>query len=460
MGIVSKIKGLLNKTLESKVEEQYKVRSLSSYEVNSFISECVGAYQGVPYWTSKDVKTIGFARVICSEIARLSTMNIDVKVDGSARAEWIQSILDEEKHQWRQRVELGCAYGSIVLKPNENGIDLITPDRYFVLGSRGDIITDIVFVDQIYNAERKLWFTRFERHKIGDEYVITNRVYAGASQTDLQREVAIEVTDWNGIAQETIVENVDRPLFAMFSTPSANHINPASPVGLPIFGDAIEELKDLDVAYSRNAKEIFNSKRTVMLDSDRLLVGGRVSGVNKERLVEEAGLPDYIKLVEGDGVTDVYKEINPTLNTDVRLKGINSLMSQIGFKSGFSNGYFVFNEKSGMITATQVESDDRRTLQLIADVRTQLERCINDLVYALNVLADVYKWSPRGEVEVTFDFEDLTLNVEEDKQRWYSYVQQGFVPFWRYLVMWEGMTEEEAKEIARFDNPMLFPEDE
>ena len=38
-------------------------------------------------------------------------------------------------------------------------------------------------------------------------------------------------------------------------------------------------------------------------------------------------------------------------------------------------------------------------------------------------------------------------NVEEDKARWYGYVQAGYVPFWKYLVLFEGYTEEEAKAI-------------
>ena len=113
------------------------------------------------------------------------------------------------------------------------------------------------------------------------------------------------------------------------------------------------------------------------------------------------------------------------------------------------NGYFVFNEKTGMITATQVESDDRRTIGLIKDIRDGLEQTLNELIYALNAFADLYDLAPCGEYEVAYDFADITYNVDEDRARWYSYVIAGKIPFWYFLTKFEGFTEEEAKELEK-----------
>ena len=106
-----------------------------------------------------------------------------------------------------------------------------------------------------------------------------------------------------------------------------------------------------------------------------------------------------------------------------------------------------------MVTATQVEADDRRTIQLIKDVRDQLESCFNGLIYALDKFADAYALAPRGMYEVVYDFGDITYNREEDKARWYSYVTAGRVPFWYYLVKFEGYTEEDAKAIEQAAQP-------
>jgi A118 family predicted phage portal protein len=250
--------------------------------------------------------------------------------------------------------------------------------------------------------------------------------------------------------------NVTAPLFGVLRMPNANNIDIGSPYGLPVFSEAVQELRDLDIAYSRNAKEILDSKRTVLLDSDTLIpTGTKIANTPNAWEAGRArlGLPDDVKNVRGDGTKTFYQEINPTLNTDTRITGINALLSQIGFKCGFSNGHFVFNEKSGMVTATEVESNDRRTIQLIKDVRDQLQECIDGLIYALAVFATLYNLAPAGSWEAVYDFGDITYNREEDRARWWGYVQAGKVPAWRFFTKFEGMTEDEAKEMAEEAQP-------
>jgi A118 family predicted phage portal protein len=307
-----------------------------------------------------------------------------------------------------------------------------------------------------------------EYHRFLDngQYAISNRCFYGDSEDDIRWPIRIEKTPWSGLAEEALIDNLDKPLFAIMRTPHANNIDINSPLSLPIFSDALEELKDLDIAYSRNAKEIRDSKRLVLLDSDRLFpTGGKIKsmsgGFDWKR--EEMGLPDYVKNVYGDGQNNFYEEVNPSLNTDTRLKGINALLSQIGYKIGFSNGYFVFNESTGIQTATGVEAEQQRTVQFIKDVRDKLESCLDDLIYSLNAFADLYDLAPFGTYEVTYNFGDIVYNLEEDKKTWYSYVIAGKIPFWYYLSKFEGMSEEEAKELeaaAQPKEPKLFGEEE
>ena len=177
---------------------------------------------------------------------------------------------------------------------------------------------------------------------------------------------------------------------------------------------------------------------------------------------EAMGLPDYVKNVYGDGQSSFYQEINPTLNTDQRIVGLNTLLSQIGFKCGFSDGYFVFDEKTGMITATQVESDDRRTIRSIKDMRDKLQSCLDSLIYALNAFADLYDLAPQGTYETNYDFGDITYNREEDRARWWQYVQNNYVPAYVFFMKFEGLSEEEAKalvEEAKPETKSLFGEE-
>ena len=442
--------------LKSRAKDEFNIEPISFPGMAPWVSECVNIYHGNPCWLDPDdhIDTVNFAKTICSEISQLINLGIKVTVDGSARADWLQEQVNKIYFKLREWVEYGSAYGTIILKVNGDSAELYTPDRFEVTQVTNGKITGVVFYDTQKVGDT--WYTRLEYHRFeGEQYRITNKCYSGTSEYDLKTHVDIVVTPWADLMEEAAIENIDKPLFGVLRTPQANNIAMNSPMGLPVFSEAVQELRDLDIAYSRNSKEIGDSKRMVMLDSDRLLPYGNPGNLDR------ASLPDYIRLVDGDTSTesDIYHEINPTLNTDARLTGINALLSQIGFKVGFSNGYFVFNEKTGMVTATQVEADDRRTIQTVKDHRDKLEDCMGGLIYALNVFADLYDYAPAGDYEVVFDFGDITYNREEDRARWWSYVQAGAVPKWKYFVKFEGMSEDEAKAMideAAPKTPSLF----
>lgn len=443
--------------LKSRAKEEFNIEVIGSEQLDAWISECVRIYQGEPCWLDPDdhIDTVNFAKSICSETARLAMMGTKISMDGSARAEWLQQQIDKIYAQLRQWVEYGCAYGTIILKPNGSSVDLYTRDRFEVTHISGDQIDGVVFHN---SAKReKKWYTRLEYHRFEEGlYKITNKCFVGDAPDDTKESIDIALTPWSDLAEEVAMQNVEKPLYGVFRTPHANNIDMASPMGLPVFSEAIQELRDLDIAYSRNAKEVADSKRTVLLDSDTLIPTG-TKVVNTPHAWEagrnQMGLPDMVKNVRGDGTKMFYQEINPTLQTDTRITGINALLSQIGYKVGFSNGYFVFNEQTGIQTATGVEADQQRTIQFIKDVRDQLERCLDGLIYALDVFATLYSLAPAGKYEAVYDFGDITYNREEDRARWWGYVQSGKVPAWMYFAKFEGMTDEEAKAMTEEAQP-------
>lgn len=458
MSIISTIKGWFSVLLKTRAKEEFNISSIISAEVEWLVEYCARAYRGQPGWEDEEdgIKTVNFAESICSETARLTTMGIGIQLEGSARAEWLQEQVDKIYYELRKWTEYACAYGTVILKPNGSTVKMYVPGQYEVTEQSGGRITGAVFHNYAHDEQVGKYYERLEYHRFENGvYIISNKCFMGDSPNGCDQRINIELTPWAGYLEEARILNVDRPLFAPLRTPHANNLDPSCPVTLPIFSAALEELRDLDVAYSRNAEEVEDSKRAVLLDSDRLLPGNRPGELNR------AGLPKYVKLVGNDTsvTSDVYHEINPTLQTDTRITGINALLSQIGYKAGYSNGHFVFNQKTGMMTAKEVESNDRRTIQLIKDVRDQLESCMDDLLYALSKLADLYQLAPVGSYEVTFDFGDITYNRDEDRARYWGYVQAGRYPFWRFLVKFEGYTEEDAKLIekeAQAKEPTLF----
>lgn len=467
---------------KKQAEEDFNIQAAEFPEMESLINRCANIYRGVPEWLDDEdnIKTINFAKTVCSETARLTTLAIGIQIGGSARATWLQKQINKVYFQIRHWVEYGCAYGTVFIKPNGESLDVFTPADVMIVDYDNQEIKGIIFKDS-YTVGRK-YYTRLEYHRFVETtvdgvttypYYVSNRAYVSKSPQSIGNKIDLKQTKWADLMADTPPilkangEKLDGPLFGVLRTPQANNVDISTPLGLPVFAEGIEELGDIDVAYSRNAGEIKDSQKIALLD-DRLLMpsGTPVSAMSPrgmENRRNEMKLPHYVKNVFGQDEKEFYQEINPQLNTDARLAGINALLSQLSYKCGFSSGYFVFNEKTGMVTATQVEADDRRTIQFIKDVRDKLEDCLNGVIYALNVFADLYDLTPVGVYETTYDFGDITYNREEDRARWWQYVVQGKVPAWLFFVKFEGMTEEDAKAMvkeAQPDEPTLFGDEE
>lgn len=454
--------------LLSKIKDVFNVEPVTSAKMDLGVVNAVNAYKGMPDWidNEEEIKTINFAKVLCSEIARLTMMGTKITVDGTAKAEWLQAVIDKIYFSIREWVEYGCAYGTIIMKPSQDGVDLFTPDNCVITEYCSHNITGIVFI--YIKKEDNKYYTRFEYHHYidKDNYTVMNRCFVGDSYNSVSEPIDIALTPWNGLKEDANIQGMDMPAYGVFRTPQANNIDINSAVGLPIFHEAMEELRDLDIAYSRNAKEIYDSRRILLLDSDKMIQTGTAIKDyqnNFESNRKAMKLPEYVKNVFGNGKDDFYQEINPNLNTDVRLSGINAILGQIGYKVGFSNGHFVFNENSGLQTATEVEANQQRTIQFIKDVRDKLESCLNGVINGLNMFANLYGLAPAGDYEVIYDFGDITYDIEIDRQRWWNYVVQGKVPAWMFFVKFEGMSKEEAVKMvneAQPKQPTLFGSEE
>lgn len=447
MEIIAAIKGWWKKMFfKSDAKRIFDVDILLSDTMDMAIRTWNQIYAGHPNWVDKDnhVTTINFAKSVSSETARLTCLDLSIKVSGSARATYLQSVIDNMFGKIREYVERGCVNGTIILKPNGDGIDCFDPQRFLPteVDGNGNIRAGIFF--DFYEQSKK-YYKRLEYHRFADDgvYLISNRCFISESSTSLGTETDITKTPWKELMPDVGIENIEKPLFAVFKTPMANNIDIASPLGMSIFAEAMEELKDLDVAYSRNAKEIYDSKRTVL--ADERLFEGKAIMVDGEIVRVKPKMPDYIRNVLSEGQENFYQEINPNLNTDTRVKGINNILSILAYKCGYSNGYFSFDSMTGIQTATGVEASQQRTIQFIKDVRDKLEMTMDDLIYAIDKYADLYDLAPVGVYQVEYGFGDICYNYEEDKKTWWGYVQAGKVPAWMYFVKFENMSKDEAK---------------
>lgn len=415
----------------------------------------------VPSWCDENTKTVRFSNTICREIANLTCFNISVQVSDP----YLQNKVDEVMNIIQYKQEECAATCGLIVKSSGDGIDFLPPERFLITDSDSNgVVRGFVGFD--WKKEQDIYYVKAEynRYETDENGQIRQKISAKAYKTrDLNtigETVKLgAVSEWKDIQPEVTIDGLDAPLFIYWRTPFANSIDPDSPLCLPIFADAIEEIKDFDIAYSRNAGEIADSQRIILAD-DRLMMptgtpvnAGRGIFSKLVRAVGAVQLPHFVKNVFGGSPQEFYQEINPTLNTEVRKVGINQQLQIIGYKCGFSNGYFSFDSSRGIQTATQVEADDRRTLQTVEAFRNILDGKNHDgvlhrIVYILYIIAVSNGEMTPTNYTVQCNFLDLVRNYEDDKNRAYQLMVQNIIPKWYYLMKWEGYSENEAKALV------------
>jgi A118 family predicted phage portal protein len=449
MVIIDYLKGVINRMFKKDSREAYREADvIQSTPMELAHNNWVLMYKGAPTWLDADdkIKTINFSKTISSEMARLVTLDIDVSIEGSARGEHLNKRIQRFMPNIKEVVEKWCEHGSIILVPNSIGIDVITPYDFYITHLDGNKnITGIIYFD--YYVSGLNYFTRAVWHRFEDcVYHISNKAFMSKANDILGKEVDLSATIWAKYLPDTYIvlgedgnEELERPLFSVLNLPTSNNIDEYSPLSVALFADAVTEMEDLDVAYSRFVTEIFDSSKLVLADDRLLMTTGTKLGTKNQ-----IKLPHYILNVYGNAPEEFYQEIVPSLNPDDRIKGINQILDIISYKIGFSNGYFRFDEKTGAVTATQVESQDARTIDTVKTFRDCLQSGIDNLIYAINIISDLDSVQV-GEYEVNYSFGDITYNYDEDKARWLQYILQDLMPKWLYFVKFEKMTEEEAK---------------
>lgn len=469
MNIFARVKEFFMNLFKTSAKKEFNVDIISSDLMEMAQIEWQNIIKGRPYWMSKNVRTINFAKFLCYYTSKKTCLDLNVTISGSDRADYInQCVKAMIQKSIRDKVEDACGAGGIILKPNgtynpAGAIDYVMPGSFAVTekNSNGDIL-GVIFIDRQIKGDD--YYTRLEYQHFtssisddgegsGRTYTIENKAFKSKGSDSLGRSIKLtDVPEWKDISESISISNVEKPLFGYFKMPYNNTIDYASPEGVAVFANCIEELRNLDVAWSRKDDEVDDSQHITFIDENALMKRDKNTG-DKERVE----LPRFVKgLKRGVDAQNTIDEHVPTLLTEQRVADINSILSMISTKAGFSQGQFVLDRKTGVATATEIESDDSETVETINDIRASLKSAIKDLIYALDKYCDVFFNMQSGYVnaldddvadEDVFYFKDLLASFEQDRTRAYQLMMNGVYSKRKYLKEYEGFNDKEIDEM-------------
>ncbi len=470
MNFLNWTNGVMSKMFTNEIKKKFNADIQLSSTMESWIQTFHNITSGKPPWNDPkdDIESINFAGFIDDVTAGLVTLDLGIEMPDTPRGQYLQKQADYVLQVINDKVSEGLGNCGIMFKPNGQNVDYIEPGNFAPTetDSNGNIL-GCVFQSQITRGDYT--YTRLEWHRFegvtdadGQEmrvYRITNQAFRArkpAGSTINTENIGdecnlTEVPEWANLAPDMALQGVERPLFAYFKNPAPNRIDRTSPLGVPIWHNCLKELKDLDIAWGRKSGEVADSKHITFAD-ESVIQSANNRGVTLARFVK--GINMGANAIDS---TPIHEHV-ATMLTEQRIADINSILALISTKCGFSQGFFVLDEKTGVVTATQIESDDQETIRTIKNIRGKLKNAFENLFYALNVFADIYTDLPATSWEdlkekIVFDFADITDNFEEERTAWWKYRLQGDVPPWMYYVKFEGMSEDEAKAMVEEAKP-------
>ncbi|HGM3508433.1 TPA: phage capsid protein [Clostridioides difficile] len=422
---------------------------LISSEMTKNIELWSSMYQDSAYWIdNKNVFSLNLSSSISSEIARLTTIEMDSKITGSLRADFLNEQFEKVLKNIRIQLEYACAKGSIIFKPYVlNGnieIDYIHADSFFPTSfdSSGKIM-GVVFVDQ--KIKNNKIFTRLESHNLTkDGCLISNKAYVSSNNNSLGREISLQdVEEWADI-QEQIVIKSDRLLFGYFKVPLANTIDTKSPLGVSVYSRATGLIRKADEQYSRLLWEFEGSELAINASEDlfaRDINGNAILPRGKERL--------YRKLeIDTLSTTKTFFEpFSPAIRDVSLINGLNEQLRRIEFNCNLAYGT-LSDPNNVDKTAEEIKASKQRSYAFVSDLQKELKNALKDLVYAMDALTTTYNLVSPGRYEQSFDFDDsLIVDNKTEQSIKLQEVASGILKPERYLMWRYGVTEEQAKEM-------------
>ena len=403
------------------------------------------------------------------------------------RAEYINKTYQKKVvPKLRREVEYGIALGGLVVKPyvilnkpvendadSDNALTLNTKldkaeiefDWTYAGGfyplafnSSGDI-TEAAFIEQ--KIDKNITYSRLEHHKYissKHQVIITNKAYRSTAQTtanegvDLGQEISLkQVPDWEEIQPNTVINNVDRLLFAYFKMPEANTIDMYCPLGVSGFDKAIKLIKDADMQYSRLLWEYEAGEMAIDIDRDALKdtevrdpEGNIIMASKMGHLQQRLYRP--VVLDNGNG-GDTYQQYAPTLRDASYINGLNTILTHIEDVTGLSRGTISEVTMNEARTATELRILKQRSYQTNADIQKAIQKCLDDLIYVMNVLCSLYQITPEGEYEVSYEWDDsILVDVNEELGTRMALMQNGIMSKEELRMWYMGETERQARE--------------
>ncbi len=355
------------------------------------------------------IDNINFNSIFSNKLANyvITDSNLDI-IGENARVELLDKVGQSMWKKAKKITSMGFGYGGIVIVPYVKGgkiyYDLVPQNRLTIDEVQGDLITGATIL-----AEKKVITTGVATKKIyyrwANYKVVNETITIMQSFTDEKGNRVPTPSFWQNIQEKMTISNVDRVLFAYIKSP-INNRKANDKYGVPITYGCDETIKEIKETMKQLFRE-YKLKETFVGADVTMFNGNNALPINGLFKKIDAGEDDFFEVFDPQfrSYTDRLQELY------VRLE------HEIGTSAGI-----ISKVETSNATATEVKRAMFDTFTLVDDMRTNIEKGLEDFFYSANVLANAYNLSPNGDYELSFNW---SYSLLEDTDTEFDHMLEG-----------------------------------
>ena len=354
---------------------------------------------------------LGMAKKICEDWANL-LMNerVHIRVEGEREQRFTDRILQDSRFflQANRMQEYKAALGTAAYVPRVTDgrirIDGIDAEGILPLSWENGAVTDCAFACSRRDGERDLVYVQVH-HRVDGIYQVENLLFR-VEEDRLEALPLGGTPGFEGIP-ETVSSGRAERSFVLDRMNIVNNLETASPMGLSVFANALDQLRGVDVAYDSYVNEFILGKKRIMVKPEA------TKDFDGAPLFDADELAFYI-LPEDSGNGSIIREIDMTLRTAEHHEGIQDMLNLLGLKCGLGEQHYRF-ERGSVLTATQVISENSALYRNVRRQELVLEAALKELMALLLRMGnDYFSLGLKEDAAVSVDFDD---SIIEDKSR-------------------------------------------
>lgn len=350
----------------------------------------------------ENIDSINFNAIFSNKLANYTISDSNINIEGENKRVDLLNMVGQSMWKKAKKItSMAFGYGGVIIVPYVKGgkiyYNLVPQSRLTIDSMEGELITGATIL-----AERRIEkgtisqteYLRWTNYKVENGNMTITQQYSDKDGNKIPTP-----SFWEDIQEVRTITNVDRVLFGYIKSP-INNRKANDKYGVPITYGCDETINEIKETMEQLQREYELKEPFVGIDKTLF---------NDKNQLPKKGLFQLLNATDDD----FFQVFDPQFRDYTNR--LQELYKRLEHEIGTSYG-ILSEVNTTKATATEIKRSMYDTFTICDDMRTNIEKGLDDFFYACNVLANAFNLSPQGEYEVSYEW-SYSL-IEDTDSEW------------------------------------------